>query len=236
MGIVYNTSTVRDGLVLHLDAANKKSYTGTGTAWNDLSGGGRNGTLVNGPIYNGTYFDFDGLDEYVEFGAIATSNPLQLSSSVGTGMTIMFASWFDIGGDPFQRIIDKSDNQNSSNGWSVLVNSATPNAGAMAFQDNLGPGQSSLTVPVANTWEIWTYTWAVSSGEWVWYKNGISVNTGTRTYAVPNAQTNMRIGTWNHSTGRELNGRVAFMSIFNRALSAVEVSKNFESFRGRYNI
>lgn len=30
MGIAYNTSIVRDGLVLHLDAANPKSYPGTG--------------------------------------------------------------------------------------------------------------------------------------------------------------------------------------------------------------
>jgi hypothetical protein len=28
---------VTDGLVLCLDAANSKSYPGTGTAWNDLS-------------------------------------------------------------------------------------------------------------------------------------------------------------------------------------------------------
>ena len=48
MGIAYNTSIVRDGLVLHLDAANKKSYPGSGTVWSDLSGNDRNGTLLNG--------------------------------------------------------------------------------------------------------------------------------------------------------------------------------------------
>jgi len=31
MAISYNTSVVRDGLVLHLDAANPKSYPGTGS-------------------------------------------------------------------------------------------------------------------------------------------------------------------------------------------------------------
>jgi len=38
---------VTDGLVLALDAANPKSYPGTGTVWNDLSGNGNNGTLIN---------------------------------------------------------------------------------------------------------------------------------------------------------------------------------------------
>ena len=37
---------VTDGLVLSLDAANKKSYPGTGTAWNDLSGNSNTGTLI----------------------------------------------------------------------------------------------------------------------------------------------------------------------------------------------
>lgn len=235
MGLGNGASIVRSGLVLHLDAANRKSYPGTGTTWTNLSGGTA-GTLTNGPIYNGTYFDFDGVDEYVNFGTITTLNPLQLSSSVGTGMTIMFASWFDTGGDLFQRIIDKSNGASALNGWAVYANSNTPNAGSMLFQDNASVGSDSLTIPVANTWEIWTYTWAASSGVWIWYKNGKSVNTGTRTYAVPTVQTNMRIGTWNHSTGRELNGRIAFMSIFNRSLSSTEVSQNFNATRGRYGI
>lgn len=38
MGIFRGPNIVKDGLVLHLDAANTKSYLGSGTAWNDLSG------------------------------------------------------------------------------------------------------------------------------------------------------------------------------------------------------
>ena len=43
---------VTNGLVLCLDAADKRSYPGTGTTWFDRSGGGSNGTLVNGVGYN----------------------------------------------------------------------------------------------------------------------------------------------------------------------------------------
>ena len=38
MGTNYNPQIVTSGLVLALDAANPKSYPGSGTAWNDLSG------------------------------------------------------------------------------------------------------------------------------------------------------------------------------------------------------
>lgn len=45
---------VEDGLVLYLDAANKKSYPGSGTVWKDLSGNGNDGTLTNGPTFGST--------------------------------------------------------------------------------------------------------------------------------------------------------------------------------------
>lgn len=38
MGLRYNTTVVRNGLLCYLDAANTKSYPGTGTSWNDLTG------------------------------------------------------------------------------------------------------------------------------------------------------------------------------------------------------
>ena len=47
MGVDYNPKIVTNGLVLCLDAANVKSYPGSGTTWIDLSGNGNNGTLTN---------------------------------------------------------------------------------------------------------------------------------------------------------------------------------------------
>ncbi|MGA1048484.1 MAG: hypothetical protein ACO3UU_10755, partial [Minisyncoccia bacterium] len=41
----FGPQIVRSGLVLYLDAANRKSYRGTGTAWQDLSGNRANFTL-----------------------------------------------------------------------------------------------------------------------------------------------------------------------------------------------
>ena len=41
---------VTDGLVLSLDAANTKSYPGSGTTWYDLSGNANHGRISNGEI------------------------------------------------------------------------------------------------------------------------------------------------------------------------------------------
>ena len=68
MAIFYNPRTITDGLVLCLDAANRKSYPGSGTTWTDLSGRGNTGTLTNGPTYssaNGGSIVFDGTDDIV---------------------------------------------------------------------------------------------------------------------------------------------------------------------------
>ena len=51
MGIFRGPNIVRSGLVLALDAADRNSYPGTGTTWNDLSGNGNNVTLTNGPTF-----------------------------------------------------------------------------------------------------------------------------------------------------------------------------------------
>ena len=66
-------SIVTDGLVLYLDAGNYLSYPGSGTVWEDLSSGGNNGTLTNGPTYssdNAGSIVFDGVDDYVNLGNI----------------------------------------------------------------------------------------------------------------------------------------------------------------------
>ena len=72
MAVNYQSSIVTSGLVLCLDAVDRKSYPGTGTAWIDRSGNRNNATLVNSLSYNtnnsGTLV-FDGVDDYADFFA-----------------------------------------------------------------------------------------------------------------------------------------------------------------------
>ena len=68
MSTRYNPSIVRDNIVQYLDAANTKSYPGSGTSWTDISGKSNNGTLTNGPTFdsgNKGSFGFDGSNDYV---------------------------------------------------------------------------------------------------------------------------------------------------------------------------
>ena len=82
MGIGYNTSIVRDGLVLYLDAANRKSYTGSGVNINNLSAPTNNGTLINGVAFsteNGGCFVFDTTNDFI---SVAGTEALNLINNV----------------------------------------------------------------------------------------------------------------------------------------------------------
>jgi hypothetical protein len=107
---------VTDGLVLYLDAANTKSYISGSTRWNDISIGGNNKTLINGPTFsntNGGSILFDGTNDYLSNDAYnpfiagsmtyeiifkANTNPSNgpLGSSDITGTTPYF--YLDYGG------------------------------------------------------------------------------------------------------------------------------------------
>jgi len=74
MGFSRGPKIVTDGLVLALDAANTKSYPGSGTTWNDLSGNGNTGTLNNGPTFDRIGGDYGAGDyTYNLTGEVASS-------------------------------------------------------------------------------------------------------------------------------------------------------------------
>jgi hypothetical protein len=70
MAFHYSPKIVTDGLVLYLDAANTKSYTGSGTTVNNLSLP-ETGSLINGVIFDSSdngYFNFDGTNDKIDLG------------------------------------------------------------------------------------------------------------------------------------------------------------------------
>jgi hypothetical protein len=85
MSLGHGASIVRSGLVLHLDAANRKSYSGAGTSWNDISGGQYNSILNNTPIYssaNAGIIRFDGIDDYAIISNIPAATGTNYTASI----------------------------------------------------------------------------------------------------------------------------------------------------------
>lgn len=86
-GSVSITCLSNSGLVLHLDAGNPVSYSGSGTTWNDLSGNGSNVTLTSTTYNsaNGGSIVFNGSSSYANFNAnIGNTNAITVEMWVKT--------------------------------------------------------------------------------------------------------------------------------------------------------
>ena len=216
MGIDYNTIIVTDGLVIYLDAANTRSYSGSGTSSNSLVGG-IGATLVNGVGFtssNNGAFTFDGSNDYINFG---NSSAVQQSS----GTLSAWAKASSPGGG-YRGIIAKQGAYGLFYTDSVLV-----------AYDWAADAPRSTGVNIAdNTWKnvVLTYQSGVSNGTRI-YINGVSVLTTTIT--VLN-QTGNLFGGAEANAGQYASCQISSFNIYNRALSAQEVLQNYNATKGRY--
>jgi hypothetical protein len=216
MGIDYNNIIVSDGLVLYLDAANTRSYSGSGTSSNSLVGG-IGATLVNGVGFtssNNGAFTFDGSNDYINFG---NSSAVQQSS----GTLSAWAKASSPGGG-YRGIIAKQGAYGLFYTDSVLV-----------AYDWAADAPRSTGVNIAdNTWKnvVLTYQSGVSNGTRI-YINGVSVLTTTIT--VLN-QTGNLFGGAEANAGQYAACQISLFNMYNRALSATEVLQNYNATKGRY--
>jgi len=230
MSYKYGPSIVTDGLVFYVDAKNDKSYPGSGTTWSDLMGG-NDGTLTNGPTYdsgNGGSIVFDGVNDYVEAGPI---QPAQFTLSC----------WFKSTGPPSNNdstggVLMVSDPQYVSNAlpWFIahsyldqkIVLIIESNTGTISTASNSASNDQVHFVSA-------TYDGTVASI----YLNGqfvISALASNPTYNT-SGNTNVQIGRWGFSSyQRSLNGNIYNASIYNRALSAAEITQNYNALKNRF--
>lgn len=221
MGITYNASIVRNGLVLHLDAANRKSYPGSGTTLTDMSGNGNNGTLVNAPTFsssNNGSFTFDGTNQ-----KITSTNNASLQVTVGT-----IGAWFTA--------------SNTNSGYNGIITKQL--AWGLFVKDNIlmtydwgNSADRSTAITVGNnTWYhammSFSETVGTPSNNAKIYLNGELVLTTTIKHS--NHTVTLQIADANST--QFLAGRVSSAMVYNRVLSAAEVQQNFNALRGRYSI
>jgi len=231
MGTAYNTNIVRDGLVLHLDAANVKSYPGSGTTWTDLSGNGRNGVLTNGPTYSNGYLVFDGTNDRV----VITNNEL---ARIGTGNHTITA-WVNNDINTEEDFIGTGTSQ----GDVLLMIYIQAGGGAGGFRGHAWSStESSNTIDSPRA--IGTGNWNMLTQRVTWggnidlFENGGLTKTQVLSGGAPtSSRTQFIIGC--RANGGDIShfdGKIANVQVYNRALSEQEIKQNFESMRGRYGI
>ena len=192
---------------------------GTDAVLTNMEASDRIGASSDRPGGHGA-LDFDGDNEYLDLGTIGTGHPLQLDTGALT-----ISAWFlhRDGGDDFARIIDKSTAGNGAGGWGVYLNNTVrkPVFVSAGQDDVIDTSDASYEF---DTWThiVVTYTVAQNLGLRRIFIDGVNVRLSDKNVTIPTASTNARIGTWNHSTGREFDGFLDDIRVWNLTLSQAE--------------
>jgi hypothetical protein len=215
---------ISSGLVLNIDAGNAASYSGSGTTWTDLSGNGNNGTIVNSPTYVSA-----GASSYFSFGSGGTQRtsftyqtPVQSASTAFT---------WDIWTYP-------TANQDGY----VLIGYR----GTTPLQFYKLTTQKFEMYPAEIfqlfTLNVWQNITAIYDGtqsgtsNMKLYVNGTQV--GSRDADQPDLRTSAMpfyVG-GDPIAGEYATARINKVAVYNRALSATEVTTNFNTFKGRFGL
>jgi hypothetical protein len=227
--------------VLALDAGNVKSYPGTGTAWNDLTGNANNGTLTNGPTFNsanGGSILFDGTNDYILGSSAANLN-------FGTG-NFTACAWFKSNTSIRRTILSRFD----SDGLGIVergyyIDILATGKIRSAFETNGSNYRVVDSNTVVNT-NSYFYVSITRTNQTTinCYINGIFENSNTLTGGSPSSidtvtapfsiarQTDYQAPSFSNN----FIGNVSTAQMYNRALSATEVLQNYNALKGRFNL
>ena len=230
---------VTDGLVLHLDAGNVKSYQSGSTTWLDKSGYGNNGTLINGPTFNsanGGSLVFDGVDDYATIPNTITNNfPINgitvqawVNHNNFNGSQAYINNWHSFASTQRGFILRTFNGQTFPSFWWCWGSSSGTGSYSTVYADSF-----SMNV---NTWYhvVGVYEKGVSARI---YGNGIlrKTNTSVTNDIVYDTTNGVHIGSSNINSSK-MNGKISSFKIYNRALTAQEVLQNYDATKIRFGL
>ena len=215
MACNYQGKIVTNGLVLCLDAADKKSYPGTGTTWLDRSGNGNNGILTNGPTFssdNGGSIVVDGVNDYISSVTLSTLSITDLTIQVWVYPTNIssYTTVFDTLGRNLSLWIGTT--------YYGLGGASTGGSPSFNWQNN--------------TWVCITMLKSSNTGQII--KNNYDFSDNVATGSTFTNQ--LQFGSNPSGGGTPFVGRYGSIKLYNRALSQSEIQQNFNATRGRFGI
>lgn len=223
-GSVTITCLSNSGLVLHLDAGNPASYSGSGTTWNDLSGNGSHVTLTSTTFNsaNGGSIVFNGTSSYANFNAnIGSTNVVTVDMWVRTNS---LADGMYFGFNLYDAFV---------NDGSIGFNTAN--------SDQFGMTSSKVReLGIEGAWRHLVFVmYAGSKTNNKIYVNGESqaLSQILGSFSTANSTFNAgagRISSWRNGLTWLMNLNVASFKIYNRELSQQEITNNFNASRQRF--
>jgi hypothetical protein len=230
MTVNYNPRCTQDGLFLHLDAANIRSYSGTGTTWYDLSGNARNAVKAGSQSPTYPQYNTDGF--FTFNGGIVANNYSRFDvANIPSFSALSVFVWYrasgttDFSGNRSLLRMDNSDFELSVNKTNEFWVAAGTN-----FNDILATG--ALSSIADGNWHNMGLTFDGQNLKGFFDSRQVVSN--TRGSPTTTAAGTLRIGTRDDLYAHHLYGDMAIISIYNKALSLDEIRQNFYAFKSRF--
>lgn len=244
MSIAYNPRLIADGLVLHLDAVNSKSYKGT-TTWFDLSGKNNNGTMFGTPTFStdgGGCFDFSAVTSSSTPASIGASLGFTFASNmIPTTGSFTFSCWIKNPPDVGQVCL--FSNAGGADGYRfgirpasayVLISGAS---GVGYSEPSLNFSSSLLSTLWYNVCMIFDRAGSINgTPQWQLYLNGVYQTATNMVATQPAFSSNLNPGLVRGGCCSLYTGKIATFSAHSRVLSAIEIQQNYNALRGRFGL
>jgi hypothetical protein len=215
---------VDTSLQLWLDSGQTASYSGSGATWTDLSGQSNTGTLTNSPTFSSTVgggtFLFNGTNQTATTVSLNLQQNFTLEAWVNSSVLNGFA-------------IFGQGTQVANQGLHIWYTSATTIRFGMFAND------TDFTVSTSTgTWYHMIFTYNNSSP----YTKGFYLNAVAQSGTTQQTQSayagsgTFRLGAIYSTAGNYGNGYFEGVKMYNRILTADEITTNFNALRGRYGV
>ena len=223
MGAFGGPDIITDGLVYAIDPGSTRSYPGSGTIVNNIVGT-NTATLLNGVVVstsNGGNFDFDGSDDNINCGI-----PITFTA------TFSMNFFFKTTSSASTKLLFGMYNGSGADWWIGTLGGGTFN---FSFGSPTKSDIASTTTVTDGSWHMGTCVYDSSVNSIFLYIDGSLENSSN---TIPSSVTqpggNMRIGRFGDSAGFYWPGNLANLQIYNRALSAAEISQNYNAQKNRF--
>jgi hypothetical protein len=241
MAVYAGPDIVENGLVLHLDAANPRSYPGTGTGWFDLSGNNNHFQIFNSPQFSRGYFILDGIDDN-----ISSINNIDLTNT--NLLTIQYVVRI-LNYSTVKVLFELSSNFNSfvNTFGSFYADTSQPNnpvpMGNIGALGSYNYADYSRTLYDDLKWKFcnWVQDKRITPGspQNIFYIQGSQQTPTGRQISNGNTANFASDKLYIASRGGAAfyaNVELSSFSIYSRILSNDEIKQNYNAMRGRFNI
>lgn len=227
-----------NNLIMCVDAANTKSYSGTGTAWNDLCNNGMGVTVTanynfnalrGGSFLNTTSGDSGGM----------TVSLTNFSKTVGTmEFWASATSWNDSNG----LFVNRADTVSNAADW--LWFGVWSGGSTLYFRTGDGTNccNNDLTV---NSWSsihptgVWgqyVVSWSSGNTARIYFNGRLRASRSISSIPSTNPSATGQIGIGHTSTNSRWLGYIASVKMYNRQLTDAEISQNYNAVKSKFGL